>query len=91
MLQIISPFIHLLRLFSIKSVRDVQQIDHFCRQLNKSEFLRDFCQKATMSSYGDFFLDLDAKKKLFPCGSVPISSDQVQQFFIYLLLRKWLP
>ena len=33
-----------------KSLRDVQQIDHFDGQFNKSEFIRDCYQKATSSS-----------------------------------------
>ena len=44
-----------------KSPRDFQQIDHFGRQLNKSEFIRDCYQKATSSSYGHFLIDFDPK------------------------------
>ena len=44
-----------------RSPRDVQQIDHFGRQLNKSEFIRDCYQKATSSSYGHFLIDFDPK------------------------------
>ena len=44
-----------------KSPRDVQQIDHFGRQLNKSVFIRDCHQKATWSPYGHFLIDFDPK------------------------------
>ena len=44
-----------------KSLRDVQQIDHFRRQLNKSRFIRDCYQKATSSPYGHFLIDFDPK------------------------------
>ena len=43
------------------SPRDVQEIDHFGRQLNKSEFIRDCYQKATSSSYGHCLIDFDQK------------------------------
>ena len=44
-----------------KSPRDVQQINHFGRQLNKSEFIRDSYQKATSIPYGHFMIDFDPK------------------------------
>ena len=44
-----------------KSPRDVQQSDHFGRQLNKSEFIRDCYEKATSSSYDHFLIDFDPK------------------------------
>ena len=44
-----------------KSPRDVQHIDHFDRQLNKSEFIGDCDQKATSSSFGHFLIDFDPK------------------------------
>ena len=44
-----------------KSPRDIQQIDHSGRQLNKSQFIRDFYQKATSYSYGLFLIDFELR------------------------------
>lgn len=44
-----------------KSPRDLQQIDHFGRQLKKVEFLRDCYNKATSEPYGHLLIDLDPK------------------------------
>ena len=55
-----------------KPPRDVQQIDHFGRQLNKSEFIGDCYQKDSFSSYGHFFIDFDPKtnESLQPCCNI---------------------
>ena len=57
-----------------KSPRDVQQIDHFGRQLNKSEFIRDCYQKATSFSYGHFLIDFDPKtsESLRFCSNITV-------------------
>ena len=44
-----------------KSPRDLQQIDHFGRQLKKVDFLRDSYTKATSEPYGHLLVDLDPK------------------------------
>ena len=44
-----------------KSPRDLQQIDHFGRQLKKVQFLRDTYVKATSEPYGHLLVDLDPK------------------------------
>ena len=44
-----------------KSPRDVQQIDVFGRQLNKTEFIRDCYKKATSEPFGHFMIDFDPR------------------------------
>ena len=44
-----------------KSPRDLQQIDHFGRQLKKVDFLRETYRKATSEPYGHLLVDLDPK------------------------------
>ena len=44
-----------------KSARELQQIDHFDRQLEKSKFTRNSYQRATSSSYSHFLIDFDPK------------------------------
>ena len=44
-----------------KSRRNLQQIDHFGRQLKKVEFLRDCYTQATALPYGHLLIDLDPK------------------------------
>ena len=44
-----------------KSPRDLQQIDHFGRQLKKVDFLRHTYSKATSEPYGHLLVDLDPK------------------------------
>ena len=44
-----------------KSPRDLQQIDHFGRQLKKVEFLRDCYTQVTALPYGRLLIDLDPK------------------------------
>ena len=42
-----------------KSLRDIQQLDHLGKQLNKLMFLRDCFSKATQEPHGHLLLDLD--------------------------------
>ena len=44
-----------------KSTRDLQQIQHFGRQLNQANFIQDIYQKATSEPYGHLLIDLDPK------------------------------
>jgi len=44
-----------------KNPRDTQQIDYFGRQLNKTDFLRDCYQKATVEAFGHLLIDFAPK------------------------------
>ena len=42
-----------------KSPRDIQQLEHFERQLNLTKFLRSCYELAAKDTYGHLFIDLD--------------------------------
>ena len=44
-----------------KSPRDLQQIDHFGRQLKQLDFIRDCYKKATSQPFGHLLIDFDPK------------------------------
>lgn len=54
------------------SPRDIQQITHFARQLNKTAFLKDAYANAVAEQYGHLIIDLDPKtsEKLRYCSNI---------------------
>lgn len=44
-----------------KSPRDIQQIAHFGKQLNKSKFIKDCFESATEEAFGHLLIDLDPR------------------------------
>ena len=45
-----------------KSPRDLQQIDHFGRQLKQLDFIREAYQRATTRPFGHLLIDFDPKR-----------------------------